>query len=54
MKSIFETIAYMWLVFTMIMIPVLWKSYDGSGDAGEAYFRIENKLYYIGHLGDIE
>lgn len=54
MKSIFEMIAYVWLTFTLIMIPVLWKCYDGAGDLGEAYFRIDNSLYYVGYLGEVE
>lgn len=54
MKSIFETIAFVWLTFTLIMIPVLWVCYDGSGELNESYFRLGNSLYYVGYLGEVD
>jgi hypothetical protein len=54
MKSIFETLAYVWLTFTLIMLPILWLAYDGKGDNLESYFRLGTSLYYVGYLGEVE
>lgn len=54
MKSIFETIAFTWLTFSIIAGLILWKSYDGSGELNESYFLLGNSLYYVGYLGEAQ
>lgn len=53
MKSLFEILAYTWLVFSLALIPILMMTHEAQGDVGEHYFRISDKLYYVGFLGDV-
>lgn len=54
MKSIFKMTAYVWLIFTLMLLPVLFATYDGAGDLDEKYFRLGSSLYYVGYLGEVE
>lgn len=53
MKFIFKTADYVWLIFTLMLLPVLFATYDGTGDLDEKYFRIGSNLYYVGYFGDV-
>lgn len=54
MKDLIITISIMWTTFCLFMIPLLIGAYDGKGDVGELYFKLENSLYYVGYLGEVE
>lgn len=53
MKSIFETMAYVWLTFSIIAGLFIWHLYDCRTEHG-AFFVDGDSVYWVGYLGEID